>query len=62
VYSRLSGNRRFVEIELGFNGDRTLEHVHTLSRHMEDDLATEVPGLQFHIMPVWEPEPPDEPR
>ena len=56
VYSRLSGNRRFVEIELGFNGDRTLEHVHVLSRHMEQDLATEVPGLHFHIVPVWEPD------
>ena len=59
VYSRLSGNSRFVEIELGFNGDRTLEHVHTLSRHMEQDLAAEVPGLHFHIMPVWEPDPRD---
>ena len=59
VYSRLSGNRRYVEIELGFNGERTLEHVHTLSRHMEQDLAADVPGLHFHIMPVWDPDPRD---
>ncbi len=54
VYSRASGKRRFVEVELGFDGDRTVEHVHVLSRHMEKDLAAEVPGLHFRIVPVWE--------
>ena len=28
LYTRTSGNRRFVEIELGFDGERTVEHVH----------------------------------
>jgi ferrous-iron efflux pump FieF len=56
VFSRQSGNRRFVEIELGFDGDKTLEHVHSLSRHMEKDLAVEVPELHFRIVPVWETE------
>jgi ferrous-iron efflux pump FieF len=56
VYSRASGKRRFVEIELGFDGERTVEHVHVLSRHMEQDLAAEVPGLHFRIVPVWEPD------
>jgi cation diffusion facilitator family transporter len=53
LYTRTSGNRRFVEIELGFDGERTVEHVHMLSRHMERDLAAEVPGLRFRIVPVW---------
>jgi divalent metal cation (Fe/Co/Zn/Cd) transporter len=57
VCSRVSGNRRFVEIELGFDGDKTVEHVHALSSHMEKDLAAEVPGLHFRVVPVWEPEP-----
>jgi cation diffusion facilitator family transporter len=56
LYTRTSGNRRFVEIELGFDGERTVEHVHMLSRHMERDLAEQVPGLRFRIVPVWGPE------
>jgi ferrous-iron efflux pump FieF len=58
LYTRTSGNRRFVEVELGFDGDRTVEHVHRLSRHMERDLAEEVPGLRFRIVPVWGQEEP----
>jgi divalent metal cation (Fe/Co/Zn/Cd) transporter len=58
LYTRTSGNRRFVEVELGFDGDRTVEHVHALSRHMERDLAEEVPGLRFRIVPVWGAEEP----
>jgi len=60
LYTRTSGNRRFVEIELGFDGERTVEHVHALSRHMERDLAEEVPGLRFRIVPVWGPEDAEE--
>ena len=56
LYTRSSGNRRFVEIELGFDGERTVEHVHVLSRHMEKALAAELPGLHFRIVPVWEPD------
>jgi cation diffusion facilitator family transporter len=61
LYTRSSGNRRFVEIELGFDGDRTVEHVHVLSRHMERDLAEQVPGLRFRIVPVWGSEEPAAP-
>lgn len=56
LYTRTSGNRRFVEVELGFDGERSMEHVHALSRHMERDLAEEVPGLRFRIVPVWGPD------
>ena len=58
LYTRASGNRRFVEVELGFDGERSVEHVHTLSRHMERDLAEQVPGLRFRIVPVWGAEEP----
>jgi cation diffusion facilitator family transporter len=64
LYTRTSGNRRFVEVELGFDGERSVEHVHLLSRHMERDLAEQVPGLRFRIVPVWgaeEPAAPGEP-
>jgi len=53
VYTRSSGTRRFVEIELGFDGEKSLEHVHVLSRQMEQALAAELPGLHFRIVPVW---------
>ena len=56
LYTRSSGKRRFVEIELGFDGERSIEHVHVLSRHMEQALAEELPGLHFRIVPVWEPD------
>jgi cation diffusion facilitator family transporter len=58
LYTRSSGNRRFVEVELGFDGERSVEHVHRLSRRMERTLAEEVPGLRFRIVPVWGPEEP----
>ncbi len=56
LFTRASGNRRIVEVELGFDGERTVDHVRTLSRHMERDLTSEVPGLRFRIVPVWGPE------
>ncbi len=52
VFSRASGNRRFVEIEMGFAPSQTIEHVQELSRQMEQDLTTEVPGLSFKIFPM----------
>lgn len=56
LHTRSSGKRRFVEIELGFDGEKRVEHVHVLSRHMEQALAAELPGLHFRIVPVWEPD------
>jgi cation diffusion facilitator family transporter len=56
LYTRSSGTRRFVEIELGFNGMKSVEHVHVLSGHMVEALGEELPGLHFRIVPVWEPE------
>lgn len=56
LYTRSSGKRRFVEVELGFDGEKSVEHVHVLSRHMEQALAAELPDLHFRIVPVWEPD------
>ena len=56
LFTRSSGTRRFVEIELGFDGEKSVEHVHVLSRHMEQALLAELPGLHFRIVPVWEPD------
>ncbi len=52
VFSRASGNRRFVEIEMGFASGQTIEQVQALSRLMEQDLTAEVPGLSFKIFPM----------
>ena len=52
IFSRSSGNRRFVEIEMGFAGNQTIENIQALSRAMEKDLAAEVPGLSFRIFPM----------
>jgi len=52
VYTRSSGTRRFVEIELGFDGQQTVEYVRTLSRHVEEELAANIPGLAFTIIPT----------
>jgi len=52
LYTRSSGNRRFVEIELGFDGAKSVEHVQGLSRRMEAALTAELPGLDFRIVPI----------
>ncbi len=54
IFSRSSGNRRFVEIELGFAGGQTIAHIQKLSHGMEKDLAAEVPGLTFRIIPMFQ--------
>jgi len=52
VYTRASGKRQFVEIELGFAGESTLRQIEDLSEAMEEELARELPGLTFRIIPV----------
>jgi cation diffusion facilitator family transporter len=56
LYTRSSGKRRFVEIELGFDDDQTVGHVRKLSRRMEAALTAELPDLAFRIVPVPDPE------
>lgn len=57
VFTRSSGTRRFVEIELEFDGGRTVEYVLNLSRQMEDELAADIPGLAFRIIPIRSGQP-----
>ena len=52
LYTRASGKLRFVEIELIFPGERTLDEIDALSTAMEAALAAEMPGLSFRIIPV----------
>ncbi len=52
LYTRASGKRQFVEIELHFAGERTLDEIDVLSADMEASLAEEIPGLTFRIIPV----------
>jgi len=54
LYTRATGTRRIVELELVFPGERTLGEIEELSAVMESDLASEVPGLGFRIVPVAE--------
>lgn len=56
VRSRLSGKRRFVDIELGFDGSKTLDEINRISRHMERDLGQKIPDLDFRVTPLWKPE------
>jgi ferrous-iron efflux pump FieF len=52
LYSRSSGKRRFVEIELTFPGTRTLAEITALAARMEGALTTELPELTFRVIPV----------
>lgn len=52
LYTRATGTRRIVELELVFPRERTLGEIEALSAAMERDLAVEVPGLGFRIIPV----------
>ncbi len=56
LFTRSSGKRRFVEIELGFAYEQTVGHVQELSQHMEAALGAELPDLTFRVVPVWEPD------
>ena len=52
LYTRSSGKRCFVEIELGFDPEQTMQHVQELSLKMTLDLTAELPDLTFRIIPI----------
>lgn len=52
VYTRKSGSRQFVEIELAFPAGRTLAEIDATSTRIEESLASGVPGLRFRVVPV----------
>jgi hypothetical protein len=53
-------SRRVVEAEPGLDGDRTMGHVRVLGRGMERDLSAALPGLHFRVVPIWEPDGPED--
>ena len=52
LYSRSSGKRRFVEVELMLAGTCTLDEIAALAAHMEGELTAELPELTFRVIPV----------
>lgn len=52
IYSRSSGKTRFIELELAFQGDTSLETIDTLRRTMEVDLSRSFQNLSFRIIPL----------
>jgi ferrous-iron efflux pump FieF len=54
LFTRSSGKRRFVEIELGFEYEQTVGCVQELAEHMETALTAVLPDVTFRIVPVWE--------
>lgn len=54
VYTRASGRKRFVDIELVFPGTRRLSEIDSLRHAMERELAATLPDLVFEIRPLVE--------
>lgn len=52
IFSRSSGKTRFIELELAFPGDLSLEALETLRRTMEEDLSHSFQDLSFRIIPL----------
>lgn len=52
MYSRSSGNRKYVEVELAFPADKPLGEILSMSSRMEHDLETQMNGLTFRIIPI----------
>lgn len=55
IFTRSSGKVRYVELELVFPACRTIGEIQTLSSVMARDLAEELPGLNFKIIPMARP-------
>ncbi|MCX6926106.1 MAG: cation transporter [Verrucomicrobia bacterium] len=52
IFTRSSGKVRYVELELMFPAGRTIGEIQALSAVMARELAEELPGLNFKIIPV----------
>ncbi|MEI6308874.1 MAG: hypothetical protein WCP58_04440 [bacterium] len=52
IYRRSSGKTRFVELELVFSGDVSLEEIEILRQTMEVDLSRSFQNLSFRIIPL----------
>ena len=54
LYTRASGRKRFVDVEIVFPGGSTLSQIDALSSQMERELAAAMPGLVFEVRPLIE--------
>ena len=52
IYTRLSGNTRFIEIELYLPNDAKLEEIMTMRDRMEKQLTEHFPDLHFSLIPL----------
>jgi len=52
IYSRSSGKTRFIELELVFSGNVSLEEIEILRQTMEADLSPFFQDLSFRIIPL----------
>lgn len=52
IYSRSSGKTRFIELELVFPGEISLEAIEILRKTMEADLSRSFQDLSFRIIPL----------
>ena len=52
VYTRRSGNTRFIEMELIFNSDITLSDIAVIEQRIKERLSAHFPDLTFRLMPT----------
>jgi divalent metal cation (Fe/Co/Zn/Cd) transporter len=52
VYTRRSGNTRFIELELVFDSNMTLPDIAGIEQRIREGLSAHFPDLTFRLMPV----------
>ncbi len=52
LYTRASGRRHIVEVELSFPASYTVGELDALSASMQEALAASLPGLEFRVVPA----------
>jgi len=52
IYTRLSGKKRFIEIELYLDQEWTLKQIQELRNRLESALQEQFPTLQFALIPL----------
>lgn len=57
IYTRFSGNTRFIEVELYFKKERSLTEITALKLEIENQLSKHFPELNFVLIPLCEPDP-----
>jgi cation diffusion facilitator family transporter len=52
IYTRASGRHRFIDIELFFDPETTLENIELVRSNIETNLKVRFPNLTFHLIPL----------